>query len=70
MHFATFAGSDAEALEPIVELADAKEKEHVDEWYVEEGFGTIDVGATAILPISEMARATSLPSVSFLLDTE
>lgn len=83
-HFATFAGSDAEALEPIVELEWAKRKgakwdaeqglihieeggapdassvsssglveetEDVGDWMEEGGFGWIDVGATAEIPL-------------------
>jgi N-acyl-phosphatidylethanolamine-hydrolysing phospholipase D len=51
MHFATFAGSDVEALEPIVELMEAKDKERVGGWEVDWGFGTIDVGATAVVEV-------------------
>ena len=83
-HFATFAGSDAEALEPLVELEWAKragatwdgerglvvqefqaagddednakaglieEKDNVGDWMEEGGFGWIDVGATAEIPL-------------------
>jgi len=88
-HFATFAGSDAEALEPVVELEWAKRKgakwdgerglvrlpvvdddanedasggadtslglveetEDVGDWMEEGGFGWIDVGATAEIPL-------------------
>lgn len=64
MHFATFAGSDIEALEPITELVDAKKKENVGAWHEEGGFGTIDVGGTAILPITADARSQLLPVVS------
>ncbi|KAF8580254.1 Metallo-hydrolase/oxidoreductase, partial [Ramaria rubella] len=65
MHFATFAGSAIEAFEPITELINAKDKENIKDWDEEEGFGTIDVGATAILPITPEARACLVPSVSF-----
>ena len=46
MHFATFAGSDDEAREPVAELIAAKEKEDVGDWEEEGGFGVIDVGQT------------------------
>jgi len=64
MHFATFAGSDVEAFEPITELVDAKKKERVGEWDEEGGFGTIDVGATAILPITTEAKSQLAPAIS------
>ena len=56
-HFASFAGSDAEALEPIVELEAAKEpneesKNTIGDWNEEGGFGWIDVGATAEIPFN------------------
>ncbi|KAJ7019221.1 Metallo-hydrolase/oxidoreductase [Mycena alexandri] len=43
MHFATFAGSDDEALEPVVRLAQAQPGGIAD-WRNEGGFGAIDVG--------------------------
>lgn len=49
MHFATFAGSDIEAFEPIVELTEAKVKRAVGDWYDEGGFGVIDIGETAVI---------------------
>lgn len=52
MHFATFAGSDVEALEPIVELKEACDKEGVGDWETEGGFGVIDVGATAVVKVA------------------
>ncbi|KAI0684086.1 beta-lactamase superfamily domain-containing protein [Cytidiella melzeri] len=54
MHFATFAGSDAEALEPVAELIAEKEKIDTDvgDWMDEGGFGVIDVGHTAVVPVS------------------
>lgn len=92
-HFATFAGSDAEALEPLVELEWAKragatwdgkrglvvrelssgngdgddardgdvktglieEKYDVGDWMDEGGFGWIDVGETAEIPLESEA---------------
>ncbi|TFK82222.1 Metallo-hydrolase/oxidoreductase [Polyporus arcularius HHB13444] len=46
MHFATFAGSDVEALEPVVELMEARDKQGVNDLRDDWGFGVIDVGAT------------------------
>ncbi len=46
MHFATFAGSDVEALEPVVELMEARDKQGLDDLRDDWGFGVIDVGAT------------------------
>ncbi|KAI5118427.1 hypothetical protein M0805_005511 [Coniferiporia weirii] len=46
MHFATFAGSDAEALEPVVELMEAREEAGVGDWMEEGGMGVIGVGST------------------------
>ncbi|KAI0340000.1 Metallo-hydrolase/oxidoreductase [Trametopsis cervina] len=54
MHFATFAGSDAEALEPVAELIAEKEKlagMAVGDWMEEGGFGVIDVGQTVVIPV-------------------
>ncbi|KIJ36543.1 hypothetical protein M422DRAFT_261108 [Sphaerobolus stellatus SS14] len=69
MHFATFAGSDVEAFEPIVELEVAKDKENdkrqttqgeeaevVGDWNIEGGFGIIDIGETAIIPVTDEAK--------------
>ena len=50
MHFATFAGSDIEAFEPIVELVREGEKVGVD---VPEEFGWIDVGASCVVDVTE-----------------
>ena len=44
MHFATFAGSDTEALEPVVELAQARKDKDIPDWREEGGMGVIDVG--------------------------
>lgn len=51
MHFATFAGSDAEAREPVAELIAAKEKAQIGDWNEEGGFGVVDVGETAVVPV-------------------
>jgi len=55
MHFATFAGSEIEAFEPIVELTQEREKEEdgvkVGEWWEVGGFGVINVGETARVPL-------------------
>jgi N-acyl-phosphatidylethanolamine-hydrolysing phospholipase D len=51
MHFATFAGSDVEAAEPILELGRAREKYGISDWKDDGGFGTIHVGETAVIPL-------------------
>lgn len=51
MHFATFAGSEEEAREPVAELIVAKERENIGDWDEEGGFGVIDVGQTAIIKL-------------------
>ena len=52
MHFATFAGSDMEALEPVAELIAEREKDGgVGDWMDEGGFGVIDVGETAVVAV-------------------
>ncbi|KAI9507310.1 Metallo-hydrolase/oxidoreductase [Russula earlei] len=54
MHFATFAGSDVEALDPIVELERAKrEARIVGDWWTEGGMGVIDIGETAVVHVGE-----------------
>ncbi|KAI0061252.1 Metallo-hydrolase/oxidoreductase [Artomyces pyxidatus] len=60
MHFATFAGSDIEAFDPIVELEHAKlelgkegETGAVGEWWEEGGMGVIDIGETAVVAVGE-----------------
>jgi len=65
MHFATFSGRDVEALDPIVELEQAKremgelgEREGVQivgDWWMEGGMGVIGVGETAVVPVGEAA---------------
>ncbi|KAJ7090904.1 Metallo-hydrolase/oxidoreductase [Mycena belliarum] len=47
MHFATFAGTDDEALEPVVRLAQAQGG--TADWRAEGGFGAIDVGECVAL---------------------
>ena len=62
MHFGTLAGSDAEAVEPLVELEEAKIEDGSivkgnddhncgDDWKLEGGFGWVNIGETAILNI-------------------
>ena len=51
MHFATFAGSEAEALEPVVELMNARREAGLGHWREEGGIGMIDVGETAEVPL-------------------
>ncbi|KAJ6616682.1 Metallo-hydrolase/oxidoreductase [Mycena sp. CBHHK59/15] len=51
MHFATFAGSDDEALEPLVRLAQAQGG--TADWRTEGGFGAIDIGECVSLGISD-----------------
>jgi hypothetical protein len=64
MHFATFAGSDVEAFDPIVELEEAKREmsgqegeglQVVGDWWMEGGMGVIDVGETAVVHVGEAA---------------
>ncbi len=60
MHFATFAGSDMEALEPVTELVAEKEKDGgIGDWMDEGGFGVIDVGETAVVPIQVDTKSGS-----------
>ncbi|KAJ6594555.1 Metallo-hydrolase/oxidoreductase [Mycena capillaripes] len=47
MHFATFAGSDDEAIEPLVRLAQAQGG--TADWQNEGGFGAIDIGECVAL---------------------
>ena len=51
MHFATFAGSEDEAREPVAELITAREKWNVPDFAEEGGFGVIDVGQTVVVAI-------------------
>jgi N-acyl-phosphatidylethanolamine-hydrolysing phospholipase D len=71
MHFATFAGSDVEALDPIAELEQAKREMATDpqgngeslvvgDWRAEGGMGIIDVGETAVVQIVDDTLHSSL----------
>ena len=51
MHFATFAGSEEEAREPVAELITSREKESVPDFEEEGGFGVTDIGQTVVVPI-------------------
>ena len=75
MHFATFAGSDIEALDPIVELERAKREmgegegegegaQIVGDWWMEGGMGVIDVGETAVVRVGETSRGLSGPHLA------
>ena len=56
MHFGTFVGSDTEAREALIELAQARGELQVGDWYEEGGFGAIDIGETIeIEPDSKVA---------------
>jgi len=72
MHFATFAGSDVEAFDPIVELERAKREmgggegggeaigaqtQAVGDWWMEGGMGVIDVGETAVVRVGEASES-------------
>jgi N-acyl-phosphatidylethanolamine-hydrolysing phospholipase D len=68
MHFATFAGSDVEAFDPIVELEQAKREvggldgegaQTVGDWWTEGGMGVIDVGETAVVRVGETSTKLS-----------
>ncbi|EGN94790.1 hypothetical protein SERLA73DRAFT_187848 [Serpula lacrymans var. lacrymans S7.3] len=48
MHFATWAGSDDEAVEPLVRLCQARSGD----WKEEGGFGAIDIGETVVVPVN------------------
>jgi hypothetical protein len=57
MHFATFAGGEHEALEPLVRLVEGREKVLGFEkgrggWEEEGGFGAVDVGGGGVISIS------------------
>jgi N-acyl-phosphatidylethanolamine-hydrolysing phospholipase D len=53
MHFATFAGSDVEALEPIADLMEARDAANIGDWETEGGIGTLNIGETAIVKVKE-----------------
>ncbi|KAH7923744.1 Metallo-hydrolase/oxidoreductase [Leucogyrophana mollusca] len=52
MHFATWAGSDDEALEPLVRLMRARKGD----WSDEGGFGAIDIGQSVVIPVITRER--------------
>ena len=64
MHFATFAGSEVEALEPIVELMEARDAANIGDWETGWGIGTIDVGETAIVKVKEDGESPDADSVT------
>lgn len=64
MHFATFAGSDDEALEPIVELMEARDAASIGDWRAEWGFGTLNVGETAIVKVEGDTGGVSTGSMT------
>ena len=47
MHFATFAGSDIEAFDPIVQLTLNRDAAGIGDWSSNGGFGIINIGETA-----------------------
>jgi N-acyl-phosphatidylethanolamine-hydrolysing phospholipase D len=55
MHFATFAGSDVEALEPLLELDEARTAQSIGDWTEEGGFGVVNIGETAVIPLQGVA---------------
>jgi len=64
MHFATFAGSDVEALEPIVELMEARDAANIGGWETEWGFGTLNLGETMTVKVEEDRGGDSANSVA------
>jgi len=62
MHFATFAGSDIEAFEPIVELTEIRDNHSIGDWHAEGGFGVINIGETAMISIENSADEACSPS--------
>ncbi|KAJ7633497.1 Metallo-hydrolase/oxidoreductase [Mycena polygramma] len=61
MHFATFAGSDDEALEPLVRLAQAQGG--TADWRLEGGIGAVDVGECVALALGEEGVAQAEAAV-------
>ena len=51
MHFGTFAGSETETIEPLVELAYAQKKAGLGDWWEEGGIGATDIGETVEVSI-------------------
>ena len=62
MHFATFAGSEEEAREPVAELITAREKENIPDLDEEGGFGVINVGQTVVVRL-QVAQIQSVIDV-------
>ncbi|KAL5528938.1 hypothetical protein ACEPAG_4912 [Sanghuangporus baumii] len=58
MHFATFSGTENEALEPLVELSQAREEANLADWWEEGGVGAIDIGETVEIPVLENRLST------------
>ena len=57
MHFGTFAGSETETVEPLVELALAKQKAELGDWWEEGGIGATDIGETVEVPVKDSEEA-------------
>jgi len=65
MHFVTFAGSDIEALNLIIELelvkcemgglGEGKGMQIVGDWWMEGGMGIVDISKTAVVHVGEVA---------------
>jgi hypothetical protein len=56
MHFATFAGGEYEALEPLVRLVEGREKAGRGGWEKEGGFGAVDVGGGGVVRLVDKMR--------------
>jgi hypothetical protein len=82
MHFATFAGSENVALEPIVELEQAKRAmemvtgvaDHWEarmrergDWWMEGGMGVIDIGTAVVHILARRLRARNLRNDNVLI---
>lgn len=64
MHFATFAGSEHEALEPLVRLVEGRERVGRGDWWTEGGFGAVDVGGGGVVPLDGAVPASVPEGVS------
>lgn len=64
MHFATFAGSDIEAFDPIVEMTKEREELGMGDWNEEWGFGVVDIGEITEVPVDTESPQTPLGSGS------
>ena len=69
MHFATFAGGESEAVEPLVRLSEAKARVEraaeaedakeqggvrvIGEWWEEGGFGVVDIGGGGLIKLRD-----------------